>query len=347
MYKRFIKRFLDIVLSIIAIIILSPVYLILSVLVFVFMGWPVLFRQPRPGKDEKIFNMYKFRTMSNSKDKDGNMLPDELRLTRFGKFLRKTSLDELPELFCILIGSMSFVGPRPLLIEYLPYYTREEHRRHDVRPGLTGWAQVNGRNSLRWDERFKKDLEYVDNLNFGMDFKIFLMTIKKVLFKEDIQMGEELHFSRLDIERGPKPVYKRITLEDFQKNSDDLYKCIMELKHNDAAEADRIIANMETYLKDGSAVIECAYVADRIVGFIWGYHIADGRVHIPYFSVLRKYRNNGIGKQLLQKLAEDTEHAGFELLVNKDNAKAIAFYRKNGFVQSDYDEHKYRMLLGC
>lgn len=186
MYKKFFKRFLDIVLSLIAIIILSPVYLIVSILVLIFMGFPILFKQPRPGKNEKIFNMYKFRTMTNKKDKDGNLLPDDQRLPKFGKFLRKTSLDELPEIFCILNGSMSFVGPRPLLVEYLPYYTDEEHHRHDVRPGLTGWAQANGRNLVNWDDRFKLDIEYVNNVSFKMDVKVIMKTINIVFKREGI-----------------------------------------------------------------------------------------------------------------------------------------------------------------
>lgn len=186
MYKKFFKRFFDIILSLIAIIIFSPVYLIISVLVLIFMGWPILFKQPRPGKNEKIFNMYKFRTMTNKKDKDGNLLPDEQRLPKFGKFLRKTSLDELPEMFCILIGSMSFIGPRPLLVEYLPYYTKEEHHRHDVRPGLTGLAQANGRNLVNWDDRFKLDLEYVNNVSLKMDLSVIIKTISIVLKREGI-----------------------------------------------------------------------------------------------------------------------------------------------------------------
>ena len=186
MYKRFFKRFSDIVLSFIVIVLLSPLYLIISIFVLIFMGWPIIFKQPRPGKNEKIFNMYKFRTMTNKKDHDGELLPDDKRLTKFGKFLRKTSLDELPELFCILIGKMSFVGPRPLLVEYLAYYTKEEHHRHDVRPGLTGLAQVNGRNLLSWEDKFKKDLEYVNNVTFINDIKIVFMTIMVVLKSEGI-----------------------------------------------------------------------------------------------------------------------------------------------------------------
>lgn len=186
MYKNFFKRFFDIVLSFMAIIILSPIYLIIAILILFFMGWPILFKQARPGKNEKIFNMYKFRTMTNKKDNDGNLLPDEKRLPKFGKLLRKTSLDELPELFCILKGSMSFVGPRPLLVEYLPYYTKEEHHRHDVRPGLTGLAQCSGRNNVNWDDKFKLDLEYINNISFINDLKIIFLTIKTVIKTEGI-----------------------------------------------------------------------------------------------------------------------------------------------------------------
>ena len=175
MYRKYIKRLLDIILSLIAIIILLPIYAIISI-----------FKQPRPGKNEKIFNMYKFRTMTNKRDENGNLLPDKERLNKFGKFLRSTSLDELPELFCILIGKMSIVGPRPLVVEYLPYYNEREKHRHDVLPGLTGLAQVNGRNVLQWEERFEYDLEYIKNMSFKNDMKIIFKTIKKVLKKDNI-----------------------------------------------------------------------------------------------------------------------------------------------------------------
>ncbi len=189
MYKKCIKRLLDIILSFVAIILLSPLYLIIGLFVFIFMGWPIIFKQKRPGKDEKIFNMYKFRTMNNKKDKKGKLLQDKDRLTKFGSFLRKTSLDELPELFCILIGKMSIVGPRPLLVEYLPYYTEEEHHRHDVRPGLTGLAQTSGRNTISWEEKFKYDIEYVNNISFKNDIKILVKTVKVVLNSEGINQS--------------------------------------------------------------------------------------------------------------------------------------------------------------
>lgn len=186
MYRKYVKRFLDIILAIIAIVITLPIFLLTGILVLIFLGKPAIFRQKRPGKDEKIFTMYKFRTMTNKKDKDGNLLPDELRLTKFGKFLRKTSLDEIPEFINILKGDMSFVGPRPLLIEYLPYYTKEEHHRHDVRPGLTGLAQVSGRNLASWKLKFSKDIEYINNVSFKMDVKVIMKTINIVFKREGI-----------------------------------------------------------------------------------------------------------------------------------------------------------------
>lgn len=181
MYKNCIKRGLDFLLSLCGVIVLSPVLLVLCVLVRVKLGSPVLFRQERPGKSEKIFTLCKFRTMTDEKDADGKLLPDAVRLTKFGKFLRATSLDELPELFNILKGDMSIIGPRPLLVSYLPYYTEREKLRHSVRPGLTGLAQVSGRNFLDWDRRLEKDVEYVEHLSFGMDLKVLWMTVQTVL----------------------------------------------------------------------------------------------------------------------------------------------------------------------
>lgn len=181
MYPRYIKRVLDIIISFTALVILSPVLLIVAVLVRVKLGSPVIFHQERPGYRERIFKLCKFRSMTDGRDENGVLLPDEARLTRFGKALRATSLDELPELWNILKGDMSLIGPRPLLVSYLPYYTDEERRRHDVRPGLTGLAQVNGRNALGWEERFGYDLEYVERVSLRMDLKIIIMTISKVL----------------------------------------------------------------------------------------------------------------------------------------------------------------------
>lgn len=185
-YERFIKRFLDAFLSTGALMVLSPVLLITAVLVRVKLGSPVLFTQDRPGRDEKIFKLYKFRSMTDDRDENGQLLPNEVRLTSFGKTLRSTSLDELPELINIVKGDMSIIGPRPLLVQYLPYYTETEKHRHDVRPGLSGLAQVNGRNLVKWDQRLAMDIEYVNRITFIGDVNIVLKTIEKVFAKEDI-----------------------------------------------------------------------------------------------------------------------------------------------------------------
>ena len=186
MIYKYIKRILDIISSLLAIIILSPLLCMLTVIgAFEMKGNP-FFTQERPGKDEKIFKLIKFRTMTNAKDKDGNLLSDADRLTRYGKFLRNTSLDELPELFNILKGDMSVIGPRPLLVKYLPRYNEHQHRRHEVKPGLSGWAQVNGRNAISWEDKFNYDVEYVDNYSIVMDIKILFMTILNVLKREGI-----------------------------------------------------------------------------------------------------------------------------------------------------------------
>lgn len=186
MIYKYIKRILDIISSLLAIIILSPLLAVTAVLVKTKLGSPVLFRQERPGKDEKIFTLMKFRTMTDERDENGELLPDEVRLTKFGKFLRSTSIDELPELFNILKGDMSVIGPRPLLVEYIPRYNEHQHRRHEVRPGLSGWAQVNGRNTVSWEDKFDMDVYYVDNYSFAMDVKILFMTVFNVLKREGI-----------------------------------------------------------------------------------------------------------------------------------------------------------------
>ena len=185
-YERYIKRLIDIVLSGCALVVLSPVLLIVAFLVRTKLGSPVLFKQKRPGLNEEIFEMYKFRTMTDERNENGELLPDEVRLTSFGKKLRSTSLDELPELINIFKGDMSIIGPRPLMVSYLPLYNEVQKHRHDVKPGLTGWAQVSGRNLLSWEDRFEKDVEYVNNISFLFDMRIFFKTIGAVLKKEGI-----------------------------------------------------------------------------------------------------------------------------------------------------------------
>ena len=202
MYRKFFKRFFDFILSLLALAVLSPILLILVIVGTIFMKGNPFFTQERPGKDEKIFRLIKFRTMDNRKDKDGNLLPDDVRLNKYGRILRSTSLDELPELINILKGDMSIVGPRPLLVEYLPYYYENERHRHDLRPGLTGLAQVNGRNAIdSWEERFEYDIEYINKCSLKMDIGIIFKTIYKELKRSDIQVGSEIKVGRLDVDR--------------------------------------------------------------------------------------------------------------------------------------------------
>jgi lipopolysaccharide/colanic/teichoic acid biosynthesis glycosyltransferase len=186
MYKTYIKRILDFILSFVGFVIISPIFIVVTlVLCFANAGKPFFF-QRRPGKNERIFKVIKFKTMNDRRDKDGNLLPDEERMTKIGNFLRSTSLDEIPQLLNVIKGDMSLIGPRPLLVEYLPLYSNEQKRRHIARPGITGWAQVNGRNSLLWQEKFRLDVWYVDNISFYLDMKILFMTIKKVFVREGI-----------------------------------------------------------------------------------------------------------------------------------------------------------------
>ena len=207
LYRKYIKRLLDIVLSLAGIIVLSPVMLATALLVRIMLGSPVIFKQKRPGKNEKIFEMYKFRSMTDEKDENGNFFSDEVRLTGFGKKLRASSLDELPELFNILKGDMSVVGPRPLLVEYLPKYSISQKHRHDVRPGLTGLAQVKGRNSLSWEQRFEWDIEYVKNISFRLDLFILIQTIQVVLKRKGIHSDTSE------------------TMEDFKVTGEETHKC--------------------------------------------------------------------------------------------------------------------------
>lgn len=203
-YERFFKRPIDFLCGFAAVAVFWWLYLILALLVRVKLGSPVLFTQDRPGKDGKIFKLYKFRSMTDARDENGELLSDDVRLTKFGRLLRSTSLDELPEAFNIIKGDMSIIGPRPLLVEYLPYYTQEERHRHDVRPGLSGWAQVNGRNATPWDIRLQMDIDYVNHVTFAQDVKIIFMTVYKAVKRSDILVGKEIPAGRLDEARREK-----------------------------------------------------------------------------------------------------------------------------------------------
>ena len=200
-YERFFKRPIDILCALAAIIVFSWLYIIVAILVRVKLGSPVIFCQERPGKDEKVFKLYKFRSMTDERDENGELLPDDVRLTRFGKLLRSTSLDELPEAFNILKGDMSVIGPRPLLVDYLPYYTEREHHRHDVRPGLSGLAQVHGRNAGSWEEKFSYDLNYVEKVTFMRDVQIVFLTVYKAIKRSDVLVGSQIPAGRLDVAR--------------------------------------------------------------------------------------------------------------------------------------------------
>ena len=200
-YEKYIKRPLDCVLASAALAVLSPVFGVTALLVRTKLGSPVLFHQERPGKDGKVFRLYKFRSMTDARDENGELLPDDERLTRFGRLLRSTSLDELPELWNIAKGDMAVLGPRPLLVEYLPYYTEREMHRHDVRPGLSGLAQVHGRNALTWEEKFDWDLQYVDHITLAGDVKLLFETVYKTVKRSDILVGKQHRVGRLDVER--------------------------------------------------------------------------------------------------------------------------------------------------
>lgn len=199
MYKCFFKRFLDFWISFVVLIIISPLLLLVTIwLYYANKGAGALFFQERPGKDGKIFRVIKFKTMTDERDADGNLLPDEVRLTKVGRFVRSTSIDELPQLINVLKGDMSLIGPRPLLVQYLPLYTKEQMRRHEVRPGISGWAQCHGRNQISWTEKFKLDVWYVDHLSFMTDIQVIIITIKKVLFREDINSDNDATMEDFD-----------------------------------------------------------------------------------------------------------------------------------------------------
>ena len=198
MYKFFLKRAIEFILSLAGLVFLMPIYLVIIVMVRINLGSPIFFKQERPGLNNKVFNIYKFRTMTNEHDNYGNLLPDETRLTNFGRFLRSTSLDELPSLWSVLKGDMSLIGPRPLLVEYLPFFSEKQARRHEVRPGITGWAQVNGRNAISWEEKFELDVWYVDNLSIILDIKIIWLTIIKVIFRDGISPDNKDIMPRFD-----------------------------------------------------------------------------------------------------------------------------------------------------
>lgn len=311
MYRKYIKRLLDIIISFCALVILSPILLIVAILVRIKLGSPVIFCQERPGKDEKIFKLYKFRTMTNKTDENGKLLPDSERLTKLGKILRSTSLDELPELWNILKGDMSLIGPRPLTVSYLQYYNEKEKHRHDVRPGLTGLAQVNGRNALNWDDRFAYDIEYINNITFINDVKILLKTVYKVFKRDGIVTrgtGKTIDFDK----------YRKYTMIKLEKENlsivDNFYK---EIKFYMAKTA--IQGYMGEVFVDNLEKPTFSYVLLRNFCFI------DGNPNSEFAEiVLRKINNfkviiaNKNWFELIEKVFENNFETGVRYSIKKD-----------------------------
>jgi lipopolysaccharide/colanic/teichoic acid biosynthesis glycosyltransferase/ribosomal protein S18 acetylase RimI-like enzyme len=361
-YIKFMKRTMDIVLALLAIIVLSPVLLIVNWLVRVKLGSPRIFKQTRIGLNEKTFTLYKFRTMTDKREDNGELLSDEARLTKFGKMLRKTSVDELPELFNVLKGDMSIVGPRPLLLRYLPFFREEERVRSIVRPGITGLAQIRGRNSLGWDERFQSDILYVKQLSFLLDIKIIVRTIFVVFKREDILVGSEHVLKDLDDERQgefstpvedkprKKPVEIRfISIEELIRNHTSIIELLKDnllinfpYVKEDIKELDALAKvgynKMLRFQQDGSAILLGAFEEGKIIGFLWAYPsevLGEKRLHIVHFIVNSSARSEGIGTKLLsllENIASEKEIKKFELMATVENVNTMKFYKSKGFV---------------
>ena len=352
MYKNCVKRIIDFCCALLALIVLMPVLLIIAALVRNKLGTPILFIQDRPGKNGKIFKLMKFRTMTDARDEAGNLLPDDVRLTRFGRILRSTSLDELPELINILKGDMAVVGPRPLLVEYLPYYTDEEFHRHDVRPGLTGWAQVNGRNSTNWDERLQQDIYYVKNISFLLDAKIIFMTAFKVIKCSDILVGKQIPAGRLDNARKMRSSLKSniVTIRKFEeKDIPNKIKWINDSANNQYLHYDIPLNEVKTrtwFIENQNrkdrydAVIECDGIPVGIIGLL---SIENGKAEYYITMGESKYKGKGVAKQASILLLD----YGFNVLrlneiylyTEVDNIAAQKLFEKCGFVQRDKEKN--------
>lgn len=343
MYKHFFKRFFDFWIALIALVCVSPILLVVSVwLHFANKGAGAFFTQERPGKDAKIFKVIKFKTMTDERDESGELLPDAQRLTKVGKFVRSTSIDELPQLFNVLKGDMALIGPRPLLVKYLPYYNDREMLRHSVRPGITGWAQVNGRNTVDWDHRLALDVCYVEQLSLMMDLKIVVMTIKNVISRSDIVVVPNNLFEDLDVERSG-----RITLEELKQSLHDIDKDFVP-SLSERVDLDEYAERMMSRAKfvverDQNAVVKgivAVYVDDEKSpnGFIT--HVATNK----------EYRNQGVAKRLITKTMAYCLKAGktgVDLCTY--NPAALSLYQKIGFEivsqTSDGEWHLHRTLI--
>lgn len=345
MYGKHFKRPMDFILSLCALIILAPILLITALLVRVKIGSPIFFKQKRPGLNEKIFIMYKFRTMTDARDENGELLPDSIRLTKFGRFLRSTSLDELPELWNILKGDMSIIGPRPLLIQYLPYYTEQEKVRHSVRPGLSGLAQISGRNNLEWNTRLMQDVAYVHRISFLLDLKIIFQTLIKAFKREGVAVIDEAALKDLDCERRKVFTIKELNSEDIKT----YYQSIMELlidnyilnfqisRHQASNICKEKLELLEGYLHNENAVVIGAVEGSELIAFVWLYKhnfFGENRLHINHIVVSSQARGKGIGKQLIQeaeKLAIRSDIKTIDLFVSEINEAALNLYDRLGF----------------
>lgn len=355
-YEKYWKRPLDILCGILVLLLFWWLYLIVALLVRIKLGAPVLFRQERPGRDGKLFRLYKFRSMSDKRDADGNLLPDDERLTRFGRVLRSTSMDELPEVFNILNGDMSIVGPRPLLPEYLPYYTEEEMHRHDVRPGLTGYAQVNGRNATNWDERLQQDLYYVSHCSFALDCKILLQTVQKVVKRSDVLVGKQIPAGRLDAARSgkmPKPQPEagpQVSIRPFtEQDIPDKVRWINDSANNRYLHYDLPLTEEKTREwfarnRDSKNRYDAVMEYDgKPVGVIGLLNLSGGRAE--YYVTLGEAacRGRGIARRATQQLlAQAFSEMGLEevyLYTEVENTAAQKLFERCGFQKRSLEKN--------
>lgn len=345
-YRKYGKRMIDFTFAMIALVILSPLFFIMALLVRANLGSPILFKQKRPGLNEKIFTIYKFRTMTEERDESGNLLADSLRLTKVGKFFKSTSLDELPELWNIVRGDMAIVGPRPLLTKYLPYYSESEKQRHNVRPGLTGLAQINGRNNLEWDSRLSLDIDYVRHHSFYFDIKIVGKTILKVCKREGFAVIDQASLQDLHIERGKKQIsIKTLQYEDFLFYKERINEFLIDAYENNFGVSHEYsekislekLISLNVYLNQQKAILIGAFDQEDLIGFAWIFkheNLAETILHVNHIIVDTRYRSTGIGKKLLSevelyatKLCVDS----IDLFVSENNKAAINLYEKMGF----------------
>lgn len=344
-YRNYGKRLLDLFLALALLIILSPVFCLLAVSIRISLGSPVIFRQRRPGRNEKMFTLYKFRTMADKADALGRLLPDSERLTGFGRFLKSTSLDELPELINILRGDMSFIGPRPLLARYLPYYREEERLRHLIRPGLSGLAQIHGRNYLGWDKWLAYDVQYVNTVSLFLDLKIIVKTLRKVLYRDGFAVTDLLPLKDLDEERSNFLWFGKLSSGDFSAHKEEIKAFLIALYETNYPSAnlnskelgEEKVNQLEHYIETGKAVLFGVIKQSELIGFLWAfpYELAgEARLHVNQFIVASKYRGMGIGTRLLQEAEDYAFEAGIpsvDLFVAENNTKAMEFYEASGY----------------